>query len=202
LADLTTLVEKMQAARGRPDTGRPAPPVTRPTPVTRPIAADRKSASAQTYEAENGLPKGERIVLTAVAQFGTVARDQLSVLTGFKRSSRNTYVSRLHGKGLITVQGDTLTATAAGVQALGGGWEPLPTGARLRTYWLERLPVGEQQVLSVLVNAYPASVPREQIDELTGYKRSSRNTYLSRLAARRLVESVGPGAVKAAADLF
>lgn len=45
-------------------------------------------------------------------------------------------------------------------------------------------------------------VERDIIDKLTGYKRSSRDAYLSRLTARRLVESVGRGEVRASAELF
>jgi hypothetical protein len=45
-------------------------------------------------------------------------------------------------------------------------------------------------------------VEREAIDESTGYKRSSRDTYLQRMAAKRLVESIGRGAVRASAMLF
>ena len=40
------------------------------------------------------------------------------------------------------------------------------------------------------------------LDEETGYKRSSRDTYLQRLRSRRLVENVGPSEVRASEDLF
>jgi DNA-binding IclR family transcriptional regulator len=65
-------------------------------------------------------------VLTAIAQHGDagVTREQLTVLTGFKRSTRDAYVQRLKAKGLIEVSSTAITATAAGVAALGSDFEP------------------------------------------------------------------------------
>lgn len=45
-------------------------------------------------------------------------------------------------------------------------------------------------------------VERAALDEATGYKRSSRDAYLQRLGARRLVEAEGRSRVKASASLF
>ena len=45
-------------------------------------------------------------------------------------------------------------------------------------------------------------MPRDEISDATGYKRSSRDTYLQRLSSRRLVESVGRSGVKASDALF
>jgi hypothetical protein len=50
-------------------------------------------------------------------------------------------------------------------------------------------------------SAYPAIVQRGWIDTETGYKRSSRDTYLQRLSARELISTSGDG-VQASADLF
>jgi DNA helicase HerA-like ATPase len=46
------------------------------------------------------------------------------------------------------------------------------------------------------------AIDRDELDEPTGYKRSSRDAYLSRLAARRLVEVPSSGMVQAAGALF
>jgi hypothetical protein len=78
----------------------------------------------------------------------------------------------------------------------------LPTGDALRDYWINRLPEGERRILEVLVANYPNAVARDQLDEHTGYKRSSRDTYLQRLGSRRLVEAVGRGEVRASERLF
>ena len=149
------------------------------------------------------LPKGEHRVLTAIAQHpGGVTREQLAVLTGYKRSSRDTYVQRLRERGHVEPAGARLVATARGDAALGHDFEPLPTGHDLLKYWLARLPEGERRVLEIVVEAYPKAVDREVISELTGYRRSSRDTYLQRLRARQLVVGIGRGEVKASADLF
>jgi hypothetical protein len=67
---------------------------------------------------------------------------------------------------------------------------------------MSRLPEGERRILDVLIGRYPDAVDRDDLDESTGYKRSSRDTYLQRLSARQLVESVGRGSVRASSNLF
>jgi DNA-binding IclR family transcriptional regulator len=52
---------------------------------------------------------------------------------------------------------------------------------------MTQLSGGEQTILQMLINAYPEGVDRDAISEATGYQRSSRNTYLQRLGARRLI---------------
>jgi hypothetical protein len=147
------------------------------------------------------LPPGERAVLTAAIQFGEVERDQLSVLTGYKRSSRDAYIARLIGRGYLA-QGarGTIAPTQEGREAL-GEIDPLPSGPALREYWRQRLPDGERKILEILVANYPDSVTRENL-ESTGYKRSSRDAYIARLKSRRLVEDEGGGSIKASSNLF
>lgn len=183
----------------------PLSSVRQPTPARQPIARPVPTVRREMKprdEGDGSLPKGERAVLIAAAQYeGGVDREQLSILTGYKRSSRDTYLQRLRERGFIDQQGDTLVATDAGMAAL-GDFEPLPTGDALREYWLNRLPEGERRVLEVLISHHPDPVPREVIDEQTGYKRSSRDTYLQRLSARKIVRSVGRGEVAASEELF
>jgi hypothetical protein len=159
-------------------------------------------ASVSTADRE-GLGKGERQILIACAQHPHgCTMEQLTVLTGYKRSSRNSYLQRLRQQGLVETSGDSARATQVGIDALGSDYEPLPTGTALRDYWLQRLSEGERRCLQVLLDSYPDEVQRPAIDEVTGYKRSSRNTYLQRLSARQLIQ-VGPGdAVAAVGALF
>jgi hypothetical protein len=161
-----------------------------------------KPSRAAAKDAGGNLPKGERMVLTAIAQHRAgVTPEQLTVLLGYKRSSRNTYLQRLRERGLIEQAGNTITATRAGSDALGPDFEHLPTGDALRKYWMERLPAGERRVLEVVCQRYPLAVDREVISERTGYERSSRNTYIQRLAARQLVVPA-PSGVRASETLF
>lgn len=152
---------------------------------------------------EGALPKGEKAILRVAAQYPDGAtKEQLTVMTGYKRSSRDTYIQRLREKGFITEPQGLVRATPEGVEALGSDHEPLPEGSALQEHWLSRLPKGEREILRLLIEKGGEVVTRESLSEATGYQRSSRDTYLQRLRARRLIEDVGPGQVKATPLLF
>ena len=188
LAIITNLQFAIVAARKVPES-RSAPAVR---PVLRAVAAPARDRIARADG--NGkaatLGRGEIAVLTAIAQHGDqgVTREQLTVLTGYRRSTRDTYLQRLGFSGLVLQTGDRFEASAAGVASLGSDFEPLPTGDALREHWMQRLPEGEKKILGLLIEKYPDRVDREAISEATGYARSSRDTYLQRLNARRLVD--------------
>lgn len=168
---------------------------------TQPAIASQRATTSPAGSGEGNLPPGERAVLIAAVQYGGVDLDQLSVLTGYKRSSRDAYILRLTQKGLITKNGGTIHPTDSAVSALGSDYEPLPVGAGLQDYWRQRLPEGERKTLEVAIAHYPQYVARETISEQTGYRRSSRDAYIQRLKARRLVE-VGREGITASANIF
>jgi hypothetical protein len=174
---------------------------TRPV-VTSVKATPRRHAVDAAADGEK-LPPGEHATLTAALQYPDgLDKKRLGILTGYKRSSRDAYVARLSQKGLVDVRGSLLYPTDAGRAALNGSFEALPTGAELIEYWRARLPEGERKTLEVLIATHGADVARETIDEGTGYKRSSRDAYLTRLKARGLVEFSGRGTVRASEELF
>lgn len=181
----------------------PTAPVPAASRMTSPIARPTVAARATTTRADGSpLPKGERQVLTAIAQHtGGVTREQLTILTGFKRSTRDAYVQRLRTADLVTQAGDSIVATDAGIAALGNDFEPLPTGNALRDHWIGRLPDGERRIFEVVASAYPDAVSRDALSEATEFKRSTRDAYVQRLAARKLVIA-GRGDVTASAELF
>jgi len=147
--------------------------------------------------------KGERATLIAIAQhLNGVTRQQLTILTGYKRSTRDAYLQRLRAGGWIAGEGEQIAVTHAGIAALGTNYDPLPTGDALRAHWLGKLPEGERKILEILCSIYPAASERDAISEKTGYARSSRDAYLQRLGARKLVENHGRGAVVASSELF
>jgi hypothetical protein len=147
------------------------------------------------------LPPGERAVLEACIQYPAgLRREQLTVLTGYKRSSRDAYIARLAQKDFIRVVGESIFSTPTGEAALPDA-RPLPTGAELRRFWADRLPPGEKAMLEQLLYAYPEAVDREELTNQTGYKRSSRDAYLARLSAKHLVEDAGRGQVRATATI-
>lgn len=167
----------------------------REAPIRQPVvdATVNRIYREATRRATNGnghLGGGETKMLTAIAQHGIDGcdREQLTVLTGYKRSSRDTYLQRLKAAGMIEEENGSFRARDAGLSEL-GDYESLPTGSALRDYWIARLPEGEKRILSLLLDYYPKGTSRSRIDDGTGYKRSSRDTYLQRLGARKLVVS-------------
>jgi hypothetical protein len=148
------------------------------------------------------LPQGEQACLAIIAQHHNgVRRQQLTIITGYKRATRDAYILRLKNRGLVEQNGERIVATDAGIAALGPAFDPLPTGDALRDHVLSRLPEGERKVLEILISNYPQSVQRDEIDNATGFKRATRDAYLLRLRARELVDQVGRE-VKASDDLF
>lgn len=161
----------------------------------------RRDPAPASNGAGESMGKGERAILIAIAQHPDgVTREQLTVLTGYKRSSRDTYLQRLGANGYAEIR-ERIVATEEGITALGPDYEPLPTGDALRQHWLDRLPEGERRVLEAVIGYWPEASDRDAISEATGYKRSSRDTYLQRLGARELVTSER-GGVRAADELF
>lgn len=184
-----------------------APGIAAPAPTARSIqpAPERPVAPPPRPVPpinDQQLPKGERICLAAVAQHRDgVTREQLTVLTGYKRSSRDTYLQRLRERQYIATLEGRLFSTPEGDAALGPEFERLPIGDALRDHWLDRLPEGERRILSAVIGFYPDAATKAEIDDATGYKRSSRDTYIQRLRARALVITDQAG-VRAAETLF
>lgn len=170
--------------------------------VTAPPQAPRPFTVRIVDENTSALGAGEIKVLRAIAQYPDgVTRDTLTVLTGYKRSSRDTYIQRLSARGFVSVERERVFATEQGIAELGANFEPLPTGDALQAYWLARLTGGEKEILRVALEAHPHWLDRERVSEMTGYKRSSRDTYIQRLTARRLLDTK-PAAIRASETLF
>lgn len=149
---------------------------------------------------EMGL--GEKKVLTAIAQHEEgISREHITVITSYKRSTRDAYIQRLVKRFFVRVSGDKIIAEPYGIQELGPDFTPLPTGQDLRAYLLSNLPDGEKKILSHLIDSYPEALSRDRLTELTNYQRSTRDAYIQRLGTRNLLESTSEG-VKAADKLF
>jgi predicted transcriptional regulator len=184
-------------------------PSPRPLPAPSPRRdAEHHSPASRTperstaiFEGSTALPKGEKAVLAVLAQHGPSKRLQISVFTGFARSTRDTYLQRLTGKGFVETSGDSASITESGLQAL-GPFEPLPVGTELREWWLRQLPKGEAAILEYFCRSgEPVTVDRETLTGQTGFARSTRDTYIQRLTQKLLVTSNSTGVI-ASADLF
>lgn len=182
------------------------PPAPRPSQSIATIERPSRAHTLPEPRSNSGgdsssLQLGEKAILLAAAQCHPADRVQLSILTGYKRSTRNRYIQFLQQKGLLEEKGEHLLPTAAGMAALGSDYSPLPTGEELQDYWLQRLPEGEKNILSFVLKSGGAAVDREAISEATGYKRSTRNRYIQFLQARHLLKD-GAGDVEPAEMLF
>lgn len=178
-------------------------PVYKPSTIrqTAPQRPVRTSVAASVLESSGALPIGEAKVLAACIQYPDgLDRSQLTVLTGYKRSSRDAYIARLQQKGLVDTASGNVMATPEGEAALPDA-EPLPTGDDLQEFWRQRLPAGEQAILDVLISAYPDCVDRDALSEATGYKRSSRDAYIARMKSKQIITIEAAG-VRASGNLF
>jgi uncharacterized protein len=176
----------LPTAYGRQATSEALVSYERPRPLAEPLTATHSGNGT----GEPGLTGGKRKCLVAIAQYAEgINRSQLSVLTDYKKSSRNTYVSQLVSDQYIESSGDRLRATPAGVAAL-GKFERLPTGRRLVEYYLNRLRGGELECFKSIVAAGANGIEREEVAKDT-YKKSSRNTYISKLVSREAVVTQG-----------
>lgn len=176
-----------------PTSPRPAPSVPRPTLTPRRAAGPAAD-----------LPKGELAVIKVAAMYGEAGatREQITLFSGYKRSTRDAYIQRAREKELLEQRGDQLVATHAGIKALGSEYEALPTGDELRAYWLLRLPEGERRVLEAVCEAHPKRAHRDAIGEATGYKRSTRDAYIQRLSTRLVIDVGRDGTIGAKPELF
>ena len=171
-------------------------------PISRPAAAVSQKAKIVS---ENGgsvsLPKGEAAILRACIMYPELAtREALTVMTGYKRSSRDEYVNRLRARGFVQVTSAGVVLTEAGKAAIPDA-KPLPTGAALQDFWRSRLPYGEMAILEALISAYPSCLLRDELNSV-GFKRSTRDEYLSRLNKRQLIQIDRDSGVRASPNLF
>ena len=171
------------------------------------VQRDRRTdrvASAESLDGPFKLAAGERRILTALAQYPQGrSKVQVAVLTGYAATGGgfNNYLGALRSRGLIEGDGDRLTITEAGIQAL-GSWEPLPTGSGLIDYWRGRLGKAERLILETLTQAYPDALTKEEVAARAGYEANGGgfNNALGRLRTLELVQ--GRGELRASDNLF
>lgn len=181
----------------------PSAPGPRAAPPRAPAPRPREEPPPKGLPSARPEPlnASQRAVLIAIAQHAAgVARDQLSILTGYARSTRDRLLQELTRFGYVTGRGSLIVATDLGIGIL-GDFDPLPTGDALREYWLSELDEGGRRVLEVVANGYPDHVSREGISDSTGYARSTRDRLIQELARRKLVTSSRDG-VRASDTLF
>lgn len=157
--------------------------VTIPFPPTAP--------KPQVEESGDSFKLGGSIldILRCIADGGSegVDDDEIAIMTALKTTSRNVYKRKLAAAGYIQKGAKGLIVTQAGVDAMGGSWTPLPKGAALREYWLNRLTGGELALFKLYAESYPEPVSVEELMNKTGLMTTSINVYRRKLKARRLL---------------
>lgn len=166
--------------------------------------ASRPAAQQPIAVAASGLPKAERLILTALAQYPQGrSKVQVALLTGYAKNggSFNNSLGALRSKGWIEGRGENLTITQSGKEAL-GEHQPLPVGSDLLEHWCGRLGKAERSILQALAFAYPAAISKAEVGNRTGYEPNggSFNNALGRLRTLELI--VGRGELRASDNLF
>ncbi|MDA8320423.1 MAG: hypothetical protein M0030_11530 [Actinomycetota bacterium] len=186
LRDITSQIEAV-LGRSAPAPARPepAPQPQRPAPAPAP----RREPSPAAGGRRPG--RAERAILTVLAQFPAGrSRKQIAMLAGYslKGGGFGNALSALRTAGMIT-RDEPIQATDAGLAALGGAPEPLPSGPALADYWVGRLSKAEGLILRALLAAWPGSMTRAEIAAATGYAESGGGfgNALSRLRTLELI---------------
>jgi DNA segregation ATPase FtsK/SpoIIIE-like protein len=185
-------------------TQAPRPSVVRPTrsESANPTRRDDRQVTMSDDDVKRPLASGPLAVLTAIAQHvDGLSREQLTVITGYKKSTRNLYIQQLLRTRMIESFGEALVVTSYGLEALGSDFKPLPTGEALREHYLKVLDTGERTVLEIAVKAYPGWVKRDDVSAKSSYKKSTRNLYIQKLQRRQLITSTADG-IRASDQLF
>lgn len=158
------------------DVGAPTGPTvgTSRTPTaTAPRTSTARSGADPA--GSDGLSPAETALLTVLVQYRTQGRTvrQAAVKAGYSpRSSTVTgALAGLRAKGFIT-RGQPMYATDEGVDAL-GPVEPLPSGAELLAYWLDKLERSEAVILQAMVDRWPDAHDKETLAAATGYSPTS-----------------------------
>ncbi len=177
----------------------PRPALAAAGPTAAPPGTDVGSAAGNGNGAGGGgwpLSRAQRAILTVLAQFPAGrSKRQLALQAGYaaKGGGFNNALSALRTAGLVAVErGEPIRATEAGIAALGGAFQPLPTGPALLAYWLSELGPNSAgaKILTALVDAWPAAMDKEMVAERTGYAASGGgfNNALSRLRTLQLID--------------
>lgn len=210
IAEIRPLLDRLAAPSAAP----PARPVRvalpRPSPavVARP---ERFQAPRQTPADLDGNISGpEQRILDALAWLESIGVERAdnaaaAFLAGYSHRG-GAYLNprgRLRSRGLVDYLGGQLALTAEG-RALAACPDAPLTTEELHRRILERLPNPEQRILRPLLDAYPESLPSEELARQAGYEPGG-GAFLNprgRLRTLGLIEYPSPGLAAARSILF
>lgn len=171
-------------------THRPEPFTPAPAPVERPQFA--KSGQTKPNPDNSSLGKGDRLVLTVLAQYAParVTASKAAAIAGYsiRSSTWRNILSRLRQAALIEPGPEPFVITPEGLAAL-GPFDPLPTGAALLEHWMARVGKGDRETLRILATLR-GECASSDLAQRAGYSPSSSTwrNILSRLRTLGLIE--------------
>lgn len=181
-----------------------------PAPSSRPVAAPRPPAPKPDMDTSSGLVVGKahRTILSVLSIYrgSSCPKGKLAIMAGYAVGGGgfNNALSALCARGYVERRGNEYAITAL-AETLGHvDMGQLPRGAGLREYWLSQLGKAECEILTVLIEAYPMALPKDEAATRTASQYASTgggfNNALSRLRTLGLVE--GRGDLRATAELM
>lgn len=184
--------------RGGVPTERPLSSSPRPTSVVTLQSHVPAVQPRQKMKVANGpakLPKAERAILAALAQYGrSLDKSRLALIAGYSAGGGgfNNALSNLRTANRVEGS-DPITITAQGLADL-GSYQRLPTGVKLLEHWIshKRVDKAMRLILGELAKRR-SSVEKTHLAVATGYAASGGgfNNALSKLRTLGLVEGSG-----------
>jgi hypothetical protein len=178
---------------GRRPTGRRPRPASPGQPARSDSPGQPARPAAPDGDGRPGLPKAQAAVLTVLAHAPQGrSKHELAILTGYVAGTGhfNNTLGELRTAGLISgTRNQPIRATAAGLAAIDGRWEPLPTGQQLLDYWAGRFGAAAGLILRELVGVWPAALTKAEVAARTRYVPDTGhfNNTLGRLRTAGLV---------------
>jgi hypothetical protein len=175
-----------------------------PPPAATPAGA---VATATGDGGSPALKAGARRMLEALASLHPMplTRAQVGTLAKVKRTGGtfSTYLGHLRVAGYIAEDGERLSITPDGLDAIGVNVPQPKTGPELLELWRDRLKAGGRRMLEVLVDAYPQMISRDELAERAGIERTGGtfSTYLGHLRTAGLITE-DDGLIRANEVLF
>lgn len=171
-------------------------------PQTFPPAVAHHSRST---DGNGALGKAQRMILSALAPYPQGrSKTQIALLTRYsaRGGGFNNALSALRTAGMINGSGSTISATAAGLAAL-GPFTPLPTGEALQVHWSAQLGRAPRLILEALCAAWPATLTKTEVAVACRYEPGGGgfNNALSKLRTLDLVTGTAT-ALRASDTLF
>lgn len=182
------------------------PPVVSQNSATiRQSVVEVKKPGVSAHKENASLNKAEIKFLTVMTQRGTpLTRNKIAIFSGYsvKSGHIDNTLGGLRSKGYASGGNSAITITQAGLDAL-GAYQPMPTGAELRQYWINEMDKAGATFLGILYDIYPGTISRNDLAERAGYSPQSGHVDNTLGKLRSFELAVGRNdAISASSDLF